>query len=214
MIPDRLHKHLESWLGAWPPRGDLTVIGSELRTRPGWDDQVRPLVGVATPDGVVLSVPPDVVDDVRGLGDSIEQIGPELPSVLGRPDQHIGMGVFRWSVEPLDDGDPGLWLPTTDERLPDWLRPFNGDVLVGFEDGRVAAGVGRKQHDRWGHELAVVTEEDFRGRGWARRLIGQAARCVLARGAIPTYLHDPTNVASARTADAAGFPDRGWRIIG
>jgi hypothetical protein len=30
---------------------------------------------------------------------------------------------------------------------------------------------------------------------------------------VPTYQHDPANVASARVADAAGFPDRGWRSM-
>jgi hypothetical protein len=30
---------------------------------------------------------------------------------------------------------------------------------------------------------------------------------------VPTYIHDPANTASAHTADAAGFPDRGWTVI-
>lgn len=33
-------------------------------------------------------------------------------------------------------------------------------------------------------------------------------------GDVPVYLHAATNVASARTADASGFPDVGWRILG
>ena len=51
----------------------------------------------------------------------------------------------------------------------------------------------------------------FDGRG---RLVAQAARRVLDEGAVPTYQHDPANIASARVADAAGFPDRGWRSAG
>jgi hypothetical protein len=31
---------------------------------------------------------------------------------------------------------------------------------------------------------------------------------------VPTYLHAPDNAASARTADACGFPDVGWTIFG
>jgi hypothetical protein len=27
-------------------------------------------------------------------------------------------------------------------------------------------------------------------------------------------MHDPANLASARVADAAGFPDRGWTALG
>ncbi len=37
---------------------------------------------------------------------------------------------------------------------------------------------------------------------------------MLDEGAVPTYLHAPDNVASARAADAAGFPDRGWSVVG
>ena len=33
-------------------------------------------------------------------------------------------------------------------------------------------------------------------------------------GAIPTYLHAHTNVASAHVAVASGFPDEGWQVIG
>jgi predicted GNAT family acetyltransferase len=73
--------------------------------------------------------------------------------------------------------------------------------------------VGIKHHDRHGHELAVGTEPAARGRGLARRLVAQAARRILDEGAVPTYQHDPANIASARVAEAAGFPDRGWRSI-
>lgn len=37
---------------------------------------------------------------------------------------------------------------------------------------------------------------------------------VLDDGPVPVYLHDAPDVASARTADASGFPDEGWRIVG
>jgi predicted GNAT family acetyltransferase len=101
-----------------------------------------------------------------------------------------------------------------DPRVPEWLRPFNGDVLIAWtDDGSYASGVGRKQHDRHGHELSVGTDERQRGRGLARRLVAQAARGVLADGAVPTYLHAFDNEASARVADAAGFPDRGWHVF-
>lgn len=214
-ISDRLERHLATWLGVWPPpdRG-LTVIGSERRTAPGWDGTVRVVAGVSTPEATVLSVPPAAVTAVRALGDELETVSAGIGAVLDQPDGKLFTGVFRWSDEPGPDRRRGVWLPTSDPRVLPWLKPFNGDVLVGFDGRDVAAGVGRKQHDEWGHELAVVTEPEHRGNAWATDLIAQAAHRVIADGAVPTYLHGPHNAASARTADAAGFPDRGWRVHG
>lgn len=212
----RLSSHLSSWLGAWPSGGprSLIITSSPRREQPGWDGKIRPVAGVATPDGAVLSVPADAVSAVGSLGDSVDEVARRLPEILGRPDWRFYVGVFRWSEQPIPFDRPGVWLPRDHEAVLPWLKPFNGDVLVGFDDGEVAAGVGRKLHDEWGHELAVVTEEGHRGRGWAKRLVSQAAEQVLDDGAVPTYLHSPTNTASAQTADACGFPDRGWKILG
>ncbi|HTC80382.1 MAG TPA: GNAT family N-acetyltransferase [Acidimicrobiia bacterium] len=60
----------------------------------------------------------------------------------------------------------------------------------------------------------MATEEHLRGRGLARRLVAQAARRVAEEGAVATYLHAVTNTASARVADASGFPDTGWWVLG
>nr|WP_246277875.1 GNAT family N-acetyltransferase [Phytohabitans rumicis] len=100
--------------------------------------------------------------------------------------------------------------------MPQWLRPFGGEVLIAREPstGAYLAGVGIKRHDGHGNELSVGTEERARGQGLARRLVAQAARRVLDEGAVPTYLHSFDNVASARVAEAAGFPDRGWIVYG
>lgn len=215
-LPIRLTCHLSAWLGDWPTGGptSLIITSSPNRTTPGWDGNIRPVAGVATPEGAVLSVPEPHVESVQALGSTLDEVGPQLGRAMGLDDWRFFSGVFRWSDTPIAHDRPGVWLPRSDDRVLPWLRPFNGDVLVGFEDGEVAAGVGRKLHNQWGHELAVVTEAGHRGRGWAKRLVSQAAERVLEDGAIATYLHGPDNTASARTADAAGFPDRGWRILG
>jgi GNAT superfamily N-acetyltransferase len=215
--PDRLATHLGHWLGAWPPPADGTVVvvGSPLRDQPAWDGGLRRVVGVAAPGGAVLSVPPAWADPVRALAPTLTEIVAGLPVAVGKPGAVVALSVFRWSVAPTDLPDAGEWVPTSDPRVPPWLAPFNGDVLVAWDDdGRYGAGVGRKQHDRWGHELSVGTEPALRGRGIARRLVTQAARRVLADGAVPTYLHDPANLASAHVAEASGFPDVGWQAIG
>ena len=215
-LAGRLERHLATWLGAWPPAGPLTVVGSERRTRPGWDGKVYPVAGVATPAGAVLSVPPDLVGAVREAGEDLDTVAAALPALMGRPDARFGRGVFRWCHELSDLSDPeAVWLPPDDERVPPWLAVFNGDVLVHLDgDGRYGAGVGRKRHDGFGQELSVATEEHLRGRGLARRLVAQAARRVADEGAVATYLHAITNRASARVAEAAGFPDTGWWVLG
>lgn len=50
-------------------------------------------------------------------------------------------------------------------------------------------------------------------RGIARRLVATAARSILDAGRTPTYLHNPSNHASAKVAEAAGFPEIGWRML-
>jgi len=212
----RLERHLAGWLGAWPPAGELTIVGSPRRVSPAWDGKIYPVAGVETPEGTVLSVPPGAVEQTRAAGDNLAAIGPALPAIVGRPDARFGRGVFRWCHELLDGDDPhAVWIPPDDERVPPWLAVFNGDVLVHLdEDGRYGAGVGRKRHDDCGQELSVATEEHLQGRGLARRLVAQAARRVADEGAVATYLHHPSNLASAHVAEAAGFPDTGWWILG
>jgi GNAT superfamily N-acetyltransferase len=214
-VHHRLAAHLSSWLGRWPGDGPgLTVVGSARRIAPAWDGNVYPLVGVSDADGSgVLSVPPAVVDAVRAAladnGDDRARI-PAAAGLTGR----FFTGVFRWSTAPADLPDAGTWIAADDPSVPEWLRPFGGEVLVAVDaaTGEHLSGVGVKRHDAFGHELAVVTRPAAEGRGLGRRLVAQAARRVLDEGAVPTYLHAVDNHASAHLATAAGFPDRGWAV--
>ena len=214
MIEDRLTGHLRSWLGTWPgTRAGLTVVGSPARDDPGWDGGLHQVIGVAAPGHGVLSVPPAVAADVAawldGGGD------PErIPGAAGLDGAWFD-GVFRWSERPAPLPDAGEWIAADHPSVPPWLRPFRGEVLVAVDpvSGEHLAGVGIKQHDALGRELAVVTVGAAQGRGLARRLVAQAARRVLDEGAVPTYVHARDNAASARVAAAAGFPDRGWSFL-
>jgi GNAT superfamily N-acetyltransferase len=211
----RLTAHLRTWLGRWPGAGTgLTVVGSVKRVEPGWDGHVHPVIGVESPEGGVLSVPPAAEPAVATLlagGDD----GAGVPDAA-KLDGGFFRGVFRWSTAPTPLPDAGEWVPALDPSVPEWLRPFGGEVLVALDPGtgEHLAGVGIKHHDAHGQELAVVTTEAARGRGLARRLVAQAARRVLDEGAVPTYLHAHTNTGSAKVADAAGFQDLGWSILG
>ena len=213
-VVDRLHRHLRSWLGAWPPTAEVTVVGSARRAEPGWDGAIRPFAGVSTPDGTVLSVAPDRLDAARAAGSGLGAVLEALPEVLGHPGRTVGRGVYRYSVAPPHIDAVGDWLPADDPDVPAWLRPFGGHVLVVREDGQYAAGLGIKRHDELGQEVAVATDEAWRGRGLARALVARAATEILRNGGVPIYLHGRANAASAHVADAAGFPDRGWFVLG
>jgi GNAT superfamily N-acetyltransferase len=218
---DLLCAHLRAWLGAWPPEAVVDVVGTTVRQQPGWNGRTTALIGVGTPSRTLLSVPPDRVAGVTNVVGSLadETVRRAIVAALGTHDRFIGRGVFRWSrriVGPARLADAGEWVDPADPRVPVWLHPFNyGPVLIAWDDaGAYGAGVGIKRHDPVGHEIAVVTTARMQSRGLARRLVAQAARRIVDEGGLPTYLHDPTNVASARVADAVGFRDRGWSVYG
>lgn len=214
MSEDRLAAHLRSWLGRWPGAGSgLTVVGSPARDEPAWDGGLHRVIGVTEPGRGVLSVPPAVAGVVTAWLDG-GGAPARIPGVAGMGGAWFD-GVFRWTERPAPLPDAGEWIAADDPSVPAWLRWFGGEVLVAVDHGtgEHLAGVGVKDHDAHGRELAVVTTEAARGRGLARRLVAQAARRVLDEGAVPTYVHERANTASARVATAAGFPDRGWAFL-
>ena len=242
-LPDGLRAHWRAWLGATDdelavlgavPDGPppVVVVGAEGRTTPGWDGAVHAVTGIVDAGGAaVVSVPPAHLEwarsyvahaggrpDDTGAGSTLDMLRAALPERLALPGHIVYRGVCRWSDAPPSVDrlpDAGEWLAFDDPRVPEWLRPFGGDVLVALDaDDQYLAGVGLKRHDRHGHEISVGTDERARGKGLARRLVAQASRTLHAQGIVATYLHDPANVASARVADAAGFPDRGWGVLG
>jgi GNAT superfamily N-acetyltransferase len=225
-VADALERHLRQWLGAWPPVGEVDVVACEQRVRPGWDGRVHPLVAVVASLGAVVSVPLGTVEAVQGVLAAVPERSPaaadrpherwpdSLAAAVGHPGRGVATMTFRFTCAPAPLRDAGEWMAPDAPGLPAWLRPFADPVLVARDAcGVYVSGVGIKRHDRHGHEIAVGTAPAARARGLARRLVAQAGRAVLAAGAVPTYAHDPGNRASARVAEAAGFPDRGWRIV-
>lgn len=214
--PAGLEAHLDALLGGWPPAGPFQVVGSVRRDRPGWDGTVCPALALTAAGGTVLSVPPDQAVPVaalvgdRGAGTVLGDLG----GAVGRRSLRTVRWAYRWCTDPVALPDAGSWLPATDPQLPDWLRPFGGEVLIAVDGAGTHLGaVGIKRHHGNGAELAVVTDRAARGYGLGRRLVAQAARRVLDEGAVPTYLHLSGNAASARLADAVGFVDPGWTML-
>jgi GNAT superfamily N-acetyltransferase len=229
-VPAPLAQHWQAWTGATAEQvallgrggpSQVVVVGSPGRLAPGWDGDVHGVTGIADAEGsAIVSVPPDHAAWAQRFvadGGSLDELRAALPERMGVPTHVVYRGICRWAVDVPPASvltDAGEWLPAADPRVPEWLKPFGGDVLVVLDDDGYVAGVGLKHHDEHGEEISVGTEEAARGRGLARRLVAQAARSLLARGIVPTYLHDPANIASAKVADAAGFPDRGWTVLG
>jgi GNAT superfamily N-acetyltransferase len=217
--PERLALHLRSLLGAWPPAsGAVEIVGSERRTPEHGGRWWMPVFAVRAPDGAVLSLPPTAAERLASAGTRVDldsaELWHHLAELAGEPGARHGRGVFRWTERPTGGRQTGEWTDPADPRIPEWLRPFDGEVLAVFDDdGAYLAGAGRKQHDAHGHEISVGVEPAARGRGLARGLTTRMAWRILADGAIPTYIHDPQNVPSCRVADAAGFPDRGWSAM-
>lgn len=214
--PAKLVAHLQSWLGAWPPPpGEVQVIGSDRREAATGGKWWLPALAISAPHGTVLSLPPRAVDAVRQLPPDVDSPGfwEAVAALIPGTDPVPGRAVFRWTERPAEFSEVGGWIDPGDPRVPNWLRGFDGDVLVAFDERHgYVAGAGRKQHDLHGHEISVGTEPVAQGHGLARGLVAHLARRILADGAIPTYIHEATNVPSCRVAEAVGFADRGWRV--
>jgi RimJ/RimL family protein N-acetyltransferase len=213
---DLLAEHLDAYLGGWPPGRKVDVVASRRRLEPAWDGGLVLAVVVASPAGIVISVPPAARAETEALVDRVGSpaFADELAAAVGAPKRASPWLVLRWTGSPAALRPVGMWVEPTHPGLPKWLRPFPSPVLVAFDErGAFLAGLGIKPHTRAGRELAVGTEEEARGRGLARRLVAQAAHHVLAEGGVPLYVHHPANAPSARVADGAGFPDLGWRTL-
>lgn len=222
-MDDQTAHHLTALIGDWPPSSPIRVVADPEPDRPSWEGTPRGVLGVVDAAGRgVVRVPPAAARRLAQPLEDLPALLAALPDALGTPGV-AGAGVLRWAQSvpgPEVLPDAGVWLPAAladagDERVPGWLRPFGGDVLVALDDdGRYLAGVGLKRHHDTGWEISVGTDERARGQGLARRLVSQAARRVQAEGRAVLYLHAPDNEASARVARASGFPDTGWQVVG
>ena len=132
----------------------------------------------------------------------------------------IAQGILRTMESSAGDVNAIVLRSGSDSEMMSGLAGEDARIIAEApgisrdESGAIIASVGIKTHDAVGHELAVVTEEGARGKGLARRLVATAARRILDDGGVPTYLHEPSNTASARVAEAVGFVDQGWTVHG
>jgi RimJ/RimL family protein N-acetyltransferase len=193
------------------------ILPSERRTRPGWGGYTVPILALATTTGGIVSARPDLLDRVRAsLG----------PSILDRP---LGAAEFTrlhqvarlaipyaYSLSghvlytDTDHFQPratrAVRLERNDSRGADLRRRFDGDIFVVWSvRGEIASwsAIKLKSDDVW--EIAVVTEAPFRGQGLAKEVVSAATEHILEQGRLALYVHDRTNLASARVCRSLGY---------
>jgi hypothetical protein len=204
-----LDRHLATWLGRWPPDGPITVATAPGRSQPGWDRSVAPVIGIRSPEGTVVSVPPDLVDVSTEWAEQggLEALARGLAEFLPFPAPRLFIGGFRWSGQVPDLPDGGEWVAPIDPAAPQWLRPYQ-EALIRMTPSGCTGAIGIKHHDPYGHELTIRVSPRIAAqhgiRGLARLLGAQAARKVLADGAVPTAILRAGNIRSDQICAATG----------
>jgi GNAT superfamily N-acetyltransferase len=224
-----LERHLRAWLGAWPPELPLDLVGSDARRGPDARGEVTPLVGVLDPDppglgepGLLLSVPPDVVEPLELLGGLDPDVLRQPPwraaaaQALGAPGRDLRVRVLRWiedaaAVAPLEDVgtwvDPHAEVPSADGVEADAL------LVVRDDAGPHLATAAVTHLGATGAWVEVTVAAEARGRGLGSRVAAAAARRILREGRVALGGTPPRGGAASRVADAVGAPDRGWRMV-
>jgi RimJ/RimL family protein N-acetyltransferase len=208
---------------ACPPslarRGGIHLLSEPRRGLPAWHGFTMPIVGLSFSPGAVVACRPDLLERLRGeLGSDVHQAHLDGPAFrrLWRAIQRCTPNAFTLAGD-FRAADAATFSPSNTvqraEHIPDddptalHLRTrFDGAIfgVRGPHERLVAWAVLKIKSDRvW--EIAVATEADYRGRGYARDVVSAAARFTIEQGRLPTYVHDRDNGTSAFVARAIGF---------
>lgn len=200
----------------------LTGVHAPLARRLGsaaaYDPAVSPFAGTAG------DTAPDWADLLEVLGPGRVAVLPGSPSPVPESVRVAFRGaVFQmvaegWSGEAdpdalelgVTDADEMLELATRTKPGPFELRTLELGRYVGIRvDGRLVAMAGERMHPPGYTEVsAVCTDDEFRGRGYAERLVRTVAAGIVARGETP-FLHVATgNVGAVRLYERMGFAVR------
>ena len=183
--------------------------------------------------GAVLSASPPILEGVRAIfaGSSRDTVfeAPQVSAVTGLlaphgslcfgPTPRLVCASDTWrareapagieialEVDPPDERrgqiGEGRWPNAVGQPRPE--RPMRALALA-REAGELigVAGIGQDSERVW--QIGIDVTPPAQGRGVAAALTSLLARDALDRGAVPFYSAAPSNVASLRTAGAAGF---------
>jgi hypothetical protein len=217
-----LDEYAGSVLGCPPTlarQGGVHLLSEPRRGLPAWHGFTMPIVGLSFAPGAVIACRPDLTQRMRGeLGSDLH-----LSSLDGPAFRRLWRAVARSTPNAFTlAGDLRAASPTTSVITPTIDRAellddddtaalhlrtrFDGAIFgVRGPHGRLISWCAIKVKSEHVWELAVATEGDYRGRGYARDVVAAATRYALGQGRLPIYVHDRDNSTSAFVARATGF---------
>jgi RimJ/RimL family protein N-acetyltransferase len=208
---------------ACPPsvarRGGVHIQPNPRRGLPAWHGYTLPIVGLSFAPGAVIACRPELADQLRGeLGSDMHLQYLDGPSFrrLWRAIQRCAPHAFTLAGDfraadastfsPSDRIERAEHIAEDDPAALHLRTRFDGAIFgVRGPHGRLVSWAALKLKSDRVWELAVATEADYRGRGYARDVVSAASRFTLDQGRLPTYIHDRDNSTSAFVARAVGF---------
>jgi GNAT superfamily N-acetyltransferase len=199
--------------------GGVHLVNEPRRGLPAWHGFTMPIVGLSFAQGAVIASRPDLVERLRAeLGSDIRQPYLDGPAFrrLWRSVSRCCENAFTLGGDFRAASRATLVAPSTIERAEligeddtsalHLRTRFDGAIFgIRGPHARLVswAAIKLKSDSVW--ELAVATEADYRGRGYARDVVAAAAKYTLEQGRLPIYIHDRDNGTSAFVARAVGF---------
>jgi GNAT superfamily N-acetyltransferase len=200
-------------------RGGVHVLSVPARGLPAWHGYTLPIVGLSFAPGAVVACRPDLIDRLRAeLGSDVHQPYLDGPAFrrLWRAIQRCAPNAFTLAGDfraadaatfaPSATMDRAEFIAEDDPAALHLRTRFDGAIFgVRGPHGRLVSWAALKLKAESVWEIAVATEGDYRGRGFARDVVSAAARHTLDNGRLPIYIHDRDNSTSSFVARATGF---------
>lgn len=208
---------------ACPPslarKGGVHLLSAASRGLPTWHGFTMPIIALSLSQGAVVACRPDLLERLRAeLGSDAHQAyldGAGLRRLWRAvqrctPNAFTLAGDFRVAdtstFEPSASVDRAELIDDQDASALHLRTRFDGPIFgVRGPHGRLISWAALKLKSDAVWEIAVATEPDYRGRGFARDVVSAAAAYTLERGRLPTYVHDRDNGSSGFVARSTGF---------
>jgi GNAT superfamily N-acetyltransferase len=199
--------------------GGVHLLSTPNRGLPGWHGYVLPVIGLSFAPGAVLACRPDLVETMRRELGSDAHLpyldGPALRRLLRAVQRSVPhaftlagdlRAVDRSTFAPSVTIDRAELIPDDDTAALHLRTRFDGGIFgVRGPHGRLVSWAALKLKSDRVWEIAVATEADYRGRGYARDVVAAATRYALEQGKLAIYIHDRDNTTSAFVARAVGY---------